>query len=84
MKKHLLLLIIAIIPMFAFADLYPINKSIDIRHYTFKLVLSDSTDEIVGNAQITLQFKKAGIQLFNHPVLVVVWKLRRPFFMERI
>ncbi|MDP1844808.1 MAG: M1 family metallopeptidase [Sediminibacterium sp.] len=65
MKKHLLLFIIAIIPMFAFADLYPINKNIDIRHYTFRLVLSDSTDEIVGNAQISLQFKKAGIQSFR-------------------
>lgn len=47
-------------PSFSWADDYPINKNIDIKHYSFELVLSDETDEIVGNAKITALFKKAG------------------------
>lgn len=47
-------------PLFSWADDYPINKNIDIKHYSFELVLSDETDEIVGNAKITALFKKAG------------------------
>lgn len=60
--KQILSLLIVVFPLFALADAYPINKNIDIKHYAFNLVLSDSTDEIMGNTQITLQFKKAGLQ----------------------
>lgn len=62
MKQQLLSILIGFFPLFAIADAYPINKHIDIKHYAFNLILSDSTDEIIGNTQITLQFKKAGIQ----------------------
>ena len=53
------------IPMFAWADAYPINKNIDIKHYSFEIRLSDSSDEIIGTAQISVLFKKAGIQNFR-------------------
>ncbi|MDP1971569.1 MAG: hypothetical protein Q8J87_01260, partial [Sediminibacterium sp.] len=65
MQKYLAFIIITILPFLAVADGYPINKNIDIKHYSFKLSLSDSTDEIVGEAQIKLQLKKEGIQSFR-------------------
>ncbi len=54
-----------LLPLFGWADTYPVNKNIDVQHYSFKIGLSDSTDQIYGNAQITVLFKKAGIQSFR-------------------
>ena len=65
MQKHILYIILLSLPFFASADVYPINKNIDIKHYSFALSLSDSTNEIIGNTRITVQFKKAGIQQFR-------------------
>lgn len=62
MQKTIVILFFAIIPFLASADGYPINQNIDIKHYSFTLNLSDSSNEIIGNTIITLQFKKAGIQ----------------------
>ena len=44
-----------------FADTYPKNFDIDIRHYRFELELSDNSDEIIGKATIQVLFKKEGI-----------------------
>ncbi|MCP9747000.1 M1 family metallopeptidase [Lacihabitans sp. CS3-21] len=52
-------------PLISLADDYPINKKIDIKHYSFELVLSDLTDEIYGKAKITVQFKNQGTQSFR-------------------
>ena len=52
-------------PLFCWADTYPVNKNIDIQHYSFKISLSDSADVIYGDAQITVLFKKAGMQNFR-------------------
>ncbi|MDP1813759.1 MAG: M1 family aminopeptidase [Leadbetterella sp.] len=52
-------------PLISLADDYPINKNIDIKHYSFELVLSDLTDEIYGKAKITVQFKNQGTQSFR-------------------
>ena len=52
-------------PMLSKADTYPINKKIDIKHYSFALTLSDSNDEIIGSTNITIQFKQAGVQNFR-------------------
>lgn len=49
-------------PLIVFADDYPINKKIDIKHYSFELILSDATNEIRGNAKIRVLFKTAGIK----------------------
>ena len=53
------------LPLFAWADQYPINKSIDIKHYSFQINLSDSSNEITGNATIKLLFKQAGVNNFR-------------------
>jgi aminopeptidase N len=52
-------------PMLSKADTYPMNKKIDIKHYSFALTLSDSNDEIIGSTNITIQFKQAGVQNFR-------------------
>jgi len=65
MQKHILYAILLSFPLFASADVYPINKNIDIKHYSFELSLSDSSNEIIGTTQIKVQFKKAGIQQFR-------------------
>jgi aminopeptidase N len=49
----------------ASADHYKRNNGIDIQHYTFKLVLSDSTDLIRGNTRIQIKFLSAGINKIN-------------------
>jgi aminopeptidase N len=52
-------------PLLGWADTYPVNKNLDIIHYSFKISLSDSADVIYGDAQITVLFKKAGMQNFR-------------------
>ena len=47
------------------ADTYPVNKNIDVKHYAFELSLSDNTNEIIGTAKVTVNFKKAGMQNFR-------------------
>ena len=37
-------------------DPYPVDNRIDIQHYAFHLTLSNHTDEIIGKAEITVQF----------------------------
>jgi len=49
-------------PMTAVADTYPVNKSIDISHYQFKLTLSDASDEIVGDANIRAKLLGNGVK----------------------
>jgi aminopeptidase N len=61
-KTNLLTAALFLFPLFTRADTYPVNKNIDIKHYTFEISLSDSADVIYGKTQITVLFKKAGIQ----------------------
>lgn len=63
--KYFYAVILLLAPLFSWADLYPINKQIDVKHYSFELSLSDSTDLIVGTTSIKVQFKQAGIQQFR-------------------
>lgn len=58
-------LFLCTLPLMAWADQYPINKNIDIKHYVFQLRLSDSNDEIIGTTQVTVNFKQAGMQNFR-------------------
>src|SRR5574343_1755763 len=53
------------LPLFTWADHYPINKNIDVLHYSFELQLSDSTDEIVGKTQVSVRFDREGITHFR-------------------
>ena len=54
-----------VVPLISKADTYPINKNIDIKHYVFKLSLSDADNEITGTTLVTLSFKEAGMQNFR-------------------
>jgi aminopeptidase N len=46
----------------AYADKYPKDHSLTIRHYVFELTLSDRTDEIFGLTSITVRFKERGVR----------------------
>ncbi len=52
----------ALLPFFcsaaAFADTYPRQPGVDVLHYTFRLTLSDTTDEIQGEANIDVRFTR--------------------------
>ena len=63
--KFLLVLILLQASQSAYADKYPRNYNIDVLHYAFDLVLSDTTDEIKGTASITILFKKDDIKQFR-------------------
>ena len=45
-----------------FADSYPVNKNIDVRHYQFNISLSDQSNKIMATALITVLFKQSGIK----------------------
>lgn len=65
LKYILMAISLLLLPNFVFADDYPVNKNIDIKHYAFHLTLSDISDEILGNAKISVLFKNPGIQNFR-------------------
>lgn len=65
LTKYFFNIILSTLPLFAWADQYPINKNIDIKHYSFQLRLTDSNDEIIGITQVTVNFKQAGMQNFR-------------------
>lgn len=54
-----------ILPPLLSADTYPINRNIDIKHYSFEITVSDTSDEIIGTTQITILFKNAGVNSFR-------------------
>jgi aminopeptidase N len=65
LKNFFLAVSLFLWPIIVLADDYPVNKKIDIKHYSFELTLSDVSDEILGNTKITVLFKNAGIQSFR-------------------
>ena len=65
LTKYFFNILLYTLPLFAWADQYPINKNIDIKHYVFQLRLTDSNDEIFGTTQVTVNFKQAGMQNFR-------------------
>ncbi|MBK6979852.1 MAG: hypothetical protein IPH28_24435 [Cytophagaceae bacterium] len=54
LKNILIAISLLILPKIVLADDYPVNKNIDIKHYEFHLTLSDDTDEILGNAKVSI------------------------------
>jgi hypothetical protein len=56
-KKLLFAIFICLNALNGFADDYPRNYSVDITHHTFELRLSDSINDIVGKATISMLFK---------------------------
>lgn len=66
MSKQLRIsILIVLIPIFSWADHYPINKQADVLHYSFSLTLSESTNEIVGTSYIKVRFMNAGVNQFR-------------------
>ncbi len=65
LKHYFVTIWLFLLPLISLADDYPINKNIDIKHYSFELNLSDTSDEIFGNAKISVLFKTSGIQNFR-------------------
>ena len=65
LPKYFFNFILYTLPLFAWADQYPINNNIDIKHYSFQLRLNDSNDEIIGTTHVTVNFKQAGMQNFR-------------------
>ena len=65
LTKYFFNIILYTLPLSVWADQYPINNNIDIKHYSFQLRLTDSNDEIIGITQVTVNFKQAGIQNFR-------------------
>ncbi len=45
-------------------DTYPRQPGVNVQHYVFALTLSDSTDEITGEATVTIRFTKDGLGRF--------------------
>ena len=53
-----LLILFICLSLTAFSkDPYPINKSIDVLHYAFRLMLSNSSDVIKGSTRMTIRFR---------------------------
>ncbi|HEY8311696.1 MAG TPA: hypothetical protein VIG47_14125, partial [Gemmatimonadaceae bacterium] len=48
----------------AATDTYPRQPGVDVQHYSFALALNDSTNEISGDATITVRFTKGGLTSF--------------------
>ena len=46
------------------ADTYPRQPAIDAQHYTFRLTLTDESNEILGEATVDLRFVPAGVHEF--------------------
>lgn len=65
-KRYLLsvfLVVLCWVP--AAADEYPVNPAIDVLHYTFSLQLGDASDEIIGEAAVTVSFSADTITTFT-------------------
>ena len=45
-------------------DAYPRQPGIDVQHYRFELALNDSTDDLVGDAIVTVRFTKGGLTTY--------------------
>ena len=50
------LLVLLLIPCILEADTYPRQAGVDAIHYVFRLALSDASDEIAGEATVTVKF----------------------------
>jgi aminopeptidase N len=49
----------------ATADTYPRQPAIDVEHYTFRIALSDDSDEITGETTVSVRFVKDGVAEFR-------------------
>jgi aminopeptidase N len=59
MRPLLIVVFVFVLKTVQALDPYPRNDGIDIRHYTFRLELNDSTNNIRGVADVAIRFKKS-------------------------
>src|ERR1700722_12982449 len=64
MKLCTLALLLTSCTSLIFADAYKRQPSIDIVHYIFRVDLSDDSDEITGEATVSVRFVTTGVQSF--------------------
>ena len=64
-KSFVITFLVFVCIKLSFADNYPRNHDINIIHYTFKLILSDSTNDVTGVTDITVRFLKNKVTGFN-------------------
>ncbi len=65
MKKFFAVILLSFITISqAFADHYPRNPDIDIQHYTFNIILSDTTNEIFGRTSVEVKFLTKNVKEF--------------------
>jgi aminopeptidase N len=62
MTGRLACLLLLLAPALLGADTYPRQAGVDALHYQFRLALSDGSDEIGGEATITVQFLQDGVR----------------------
>ncbi len=66
MRKLSIVFLLSVLVTFqSYADHYPRNPDIDIQHYTFNLTLSDTTNEIFGNALVEVKFLADNVKDFD-------------------
>ncbi|HYE84807.1 MAG TPA: M1 family metallopeptidase [Vicinamibacterales bacterium] len=53
--------LLLLIPALLSADTYPRQTGIDVVHYVFRLGLTDTSDEITGEATVTVKFLRDGV-----------------------
>jgi aminopeptidase N len=58
------------------ADTYPKNPKIDILHYTFRILLSDDSDEIQCEATIDVRFAGEGVQVLRLDLVKAIEALK--------
>jgi len=61
MKTRTLCTFALLVPLLASADTYPRQPGVDAVHYIFRLGLTDASDEIAGEATVTVKFARDGI-----------------------
>ncbi|MBM3808745.1 MAG: M1 family metallopeptidase, partial [Acidimicrobiia bacterium] len=53
--------LLLLVPALLSADTYPRQPGIDVLHYVFRLGLTDTSDEITGEATVTVKFLRDGV-----------------------
>lgn len=56
--------VLALCASVGFCDTYQRQPSIDIQHYVFRVELSDASDEIAGEATVSVRFVRDGVSSF--------------------
>jgi aminopeptidase N len=62
MRGVLIFLSIAFLTIYSYADTYPKNSRIDVLNYTFRIELSDNTDDIKCVETVDVRYVGAGVQ----------------------